>query len=275
MAIDRIFDILDQRPQLKSAPDAKTITGINEDIIFDNVHFAYNPGKEVLKGINLKIKVGQTLALVGNSGGGKTTISSLIPRLYDVSKGRILVDGADVRDIALRSLRKNIAVVFQDNFLFSGTIGENILSGNPDATEEEVKKAVKSAYLEDFINSLPAKLDTEIGERGILLSGGQKQRVAIARAFVKNAPVVILDEATSALDNKSEKIVQEAVDNLMKNRTVIVIAHRLSTVRHADNIIVINDGQIAEHGPHEELLKLKGAYYALYASQFKKQEAAG
>jgi subfamily B ATP-binding cassette protein MsbA len=270
MAIDRIFDILGQEPQLKSAQGAREITGIAKDIVFDNVRFAYNKNKEVLKGISLKINIGQTVALVGNSGGGKTTISSLIPRLYDVTKGSILIDGVDVRNITLSSLRRNIAVVFQDNFLFSGTIRSNILSGNPDASEDDIKQAVKNAYLEDFINSLPDKLNTEIGERGILLSGGQKQRVAIARAFVKNAPVVILDEATSALDNKSEKVVQEAIDNLMKNRTVIVIAHRLSTVQHADKIIVINDGQIAEQGTHEELLRLKGTYYMLYNSQFKK-----
>ncbi|MDR1684336.1 MAG: ABC transporter ATP-binding protein/permease [Elusimicrobiota bacterium] len=272
MAIDRIFDILDLQPKLVCAPDAKEITGIRDSIVFDKVHFSYNADKEVLKDVSLKIKTGQTVALVGNSGGGKTTISSLIPRLYDVTGGAVKVDGANVRDIKISSLRKNIAIVFQDNFLFSGTIRDNIIAGNPAASEQDVIQAVKNAYLDDFIKSLPAGLDTEIGERGILLSGGQKQRVAIARAFLKNAPVVILDEATSALDNKSEKIVQEAIDNLMKNRTVIVIAHRLSTVRHANKIVVINDGKIAEEGTHEELLKLGGPYYALYNSQFKKQE---
>ena len=208
---------------------------------------------------------------MGNSGGGKTTISSLIPRLYDIQSGHIRIDGTDVRDLTLSSLRHNIAMVFQDNFLFAGTVRENVLLGNPSVTDEEIWQALKSACLDEFVRGLPKQLDTEIGERGILLSGGQKQRLAIARAFVKNAPVVILDEATSALDNKSEKVVQEAIDNLMKNRTVIVIAHRLSTVQNAHKIVVINDGQIAEMGTHEELLDKQGAYYTLYASQFKKK----
>lgn len=272
MAIDRIFDILDIQPTIRQKENAKELQGIQKDIIFDDVHFRYVKEKEVLKGIDLKIKVGQTIALVGNSGGGKTTISSLIPRLYDIESGHIYIDGVDVRDLTLQSLRKNIAMVFQDNFLFSGTIRENVLLGNPTVNDEQIWRALKNACLEGFVKDLPKQLDTEIGERGILLSGGQKQRLAIARAFVKDAPLVILDEATSALDNKSEKVVQEAIDNLMKNRTVIVIAHRLSTVQNADKIVVINDGQIAESGTHEELLAEKGAYFALYASQFKTQE---
>lgn len=273
LAIDRIFDILNLQPQIKQKPDAKELKEIKDGIRFEDVHFRYTQDKEVLKGINLKIKVGETVALVGNSGGGKTTISSLIPRLYDIQSGHIRIDGTDVRDLTLSSLRHNIAMVFQDNFLFAGTVRENVLLGNPSVTDEEIWQALKSACLDEFVRGLPKQLDTEIGERGILLSGGQKQRLAIARAFVKNAPVVILDEATSALDNKSEKVVQEAIDNLMKNRTVIVIAHRLSTVQNAHKIVVINDGQIAEMGTHEELLDKQGAYYTLYASQFKKKDS--
>ena len=271
LAIDRIFDILNLQPQIKQKPDAKELKEIKDGIRFEDVHFRYTKDKEVLKGINLEIKVGETVALVGNSGGGKTTISSLIPRLYDIQSGHIRIDGTDVRDLTLSSLRHNIAMVFQDNFLFAGSVRENVLLGNPSVTDEEIWQALKSACLDEFVRGLPKQLDTEIGERGILLSGGQKQRLAIARAFVKNAPVVILDEATSALDNKSEKVVQEAIDNLMKNRTVIVIAHRLSTVQNAHKIVVINDGQIAEMGTHEELLDKQGAYYTLYASQFKKK----
>lgn len=270
LAIDRIFEILDLQPNIKDLSTAKELKGVTKGIKFENVHFSYNPGREVLHDINLDIPVGTTVALVGNSGGGKTTISALLPRLYDIQKGSIKIDGADIKDISQSSLRKQIAMVFQDNFLFSGSVRENILLGNAQASEETIWKALKSACLDDFVKELPNKLDTEIGERGILLSGGQKQRLAIVRAFVKNAPIVILDEATSALDNKSEKVVQEALDNLMKNRTVIVIAHRLSTIQNADKIVVINDGKIAEEGTHEELLKQKGAYAALYAMQFKK-----
>ena len=270
MAIDRIFDILDLEPKIKNHPDAKELREVRNKIEFNHVHFAYVPGREVLHDINLEIPVGSTIALVGNSGGGKTTISALLPRLYDIHKGSIKIDGTDIKNITQKSLRQQIAMVFQDNFLFSGTIRENVLLGNGEASEEVIWSALKNACLDQFVRELPNGLDTEIGERGILLSGGQKQRLAIARAFVKNAPIVILDEATSALDNKSERVVQEALDNLMKNRTVIVIAHRLSTIQSADKIVVINDGQIAEEGTHNELLKKDGAYAALYAMQFRK-----
>ena len=274
LAIDRIFDILDLQPTIKDNVNAKELKEITKNIQFEHVHFEYTKGREVLHDINLDIPVGSTIALVGNSGGGKTTISALLPRLYDIKKGAIKIDGSDIRDISQKSLRKHIAMVFQDNFLFSGTVRENILLGNGHASEETIWQALKNSCLDDFVKSLPQKLDTQIGERGILLSGGQKQRLAIARAFVKNAPIVILDEATSALDNKSEKVVQEALDNLMKNRTVIVIAHRLTTIQNADKIVVINDGKIAEQGTHEELIKLRGAYYSLYSMQFKQQEEA-
>ncbi|WP_428071077.1 ABC transporter ATP-binding protein [Candidatus Avelusimicrobium alvi] len=272
LAIDRIFQILDLQPEIKNHPSAKELRELRKEIRFENVRFNYLPDKEVLHGINFTIPIGQTVALVGNSGGGKTTISNLIPRFYDLSGGAITIDGTNIKEFEQNSLRQKIAMVFQDNFLFSGTVRENILLGNPAASEETMWTALKNACLDEFVKSLPQQLDTQIGERGILLSGGQKQRLAIARAFVKDAPLVILDEATSALDNKSEHIVQKALENLMKNRTVIVIAHRLSTIQNADKIVVINDGNIAEEGTHEELIKRGGAYHALYSMQFRTQE---
>lgn len=270
IAIDRIFEILGLEPQIKDKENALELGEIRKGITFKDVNFSYVSGREVLHNINLEIPKGTTLALVGNSGGGKTTISALIPRLYDIQNGEIKIDGVNIQDFSQKSLRKQIAMVFQDNFLFSGTIKDNILLGNPEVSDEIIWAALKNACLEDFVKGLPQGLDTDIGERGTLLSGGQKQRLAIARAFVKNAPIVILDEATSALDTKSEKVVQEALDNLMKNRTVIVIAHRLSTVQNADNIVVVNDGQIVESGNHENLLAKDGAYASLYKMQFKK-----
>ena len=272
LAIDRIFEILDLQPNLKDAKNAQELKEVKKGIFFENVHFEYVKGREVLHDINLEIPVGSTVALVGNSGGGKTTVSALIPRLYDVSQGAIKIDDTPITQLSQKSLRQKIAMVFQDNFLFSGTIRENILLGNPHATEQDMWNALKKACLEDFVKELANGLDTEIGERGLLLSGGQKQRLAIARAFIKDAPIVILDEATSALDNKSERVVQEALDNLMKNRTVIVIAHRLSTIQNATKIAVINDGKIVEEGTHTQLLEKGGAYAALYTMQFKDKE---
>ncbi len=277
VAMSRVMDVLDLEPSIKSKENAVKIPTIQDSIKLENVWFEYEEDQPVLKGINLEIKIGESLALVGNSGGGKTTIANIIPRFYDIKDGSIKIDGIDVRDIELESLRKNIAVVFQDNFLFSGTIRENILLGKFNATEEEIQKALKDSYLDEFIASIPDGIDTEIGERGVKLSGGQKQRLAIARAMVKNAPVVILDEATSALDNKSEAIVQKALDKLMENRTVIVIAHRLSTIKNADRIAVVNHGEIIELGRHEELINIdNGIYKSLYDMQFresKEQEA--
>ena len=273
MAIERAFDILESTPAIKNKPDAKVLSNINSSIAFEHVNFEYIPGKPVLKDINLEVKKGETIALVGNSGGGKTTIVNLIPRFYDINSGSIKIDGTDIRDYTLESLRNQIAVVFQDNFLFSGTIRENILLGKHDATDAEIQKALEMAYLDEFVSTLAEGLDTQIGERGILLSGGQKQRVAIARAFIKNAPVVILDEATSALDNKSEAIVQKAIDNLMIDKTVFVIAHRLSTIQNADRIAVINEGVLAELGTHDELMQLEhGKYKTLYEMQFRSQK---
>lgn len=271
-AIEQIFDKLAIIPSIRNKENARILSPNYSKITFKNVNFHYVPNVPVLKNINLEIKKGETIALVGNSGGGKTTIVNLLPRFYDVVSGNILIDDIDIRDYTLESLRGNISVVFQDNFLFSGTIRENILFGKLNATDEEIQQATKMAYLDEFLVTLKDGIDTQIGERGILLSGGQKQRVAIARAFIKNAPIVILDEATSALDNKSEAIVQKAIDNLMKDKTVFVIAHRLSTIQNADRIAVINEGVLAELGNHEQLMKIpNGKYKALYEMQFKKQ----
>ena len=268
MAIERVFKLLREIPKIINKPNAITIDAVKKGIEYKDVTFEYTKDKPVLKRVNLKINVGETVAFVGNSGGGKTTMVSLLSRFYDVTSGKIMVDGKDIRNIDLDSLRNKIAIVFQDNFLFQGSIKDNILLGNENATKEEINQAVKSACLDEFISSLDKGLDTQIGERGVLLSGGQKQRVAIARAFIKNAPIVVLDEATSALDNKSEAVVQRAIDNLMKDRTVLVIAHRLSTVRNADKIVVVNYGEIAEIGTHNELINKKdGIYAALYNAQ--------
>ena len=268
LAMERVFGALEKVPDIincKSPKDLKTPT---ECIEYDNVCFSYVKNKPVLKDVNLKINIGETIAFVGNSGGGKSTLVNLLPRFYDVTKGKIKIDGIDIKELDIDSLRDKIAIVFQDNFLFGGTIRDNIILGKENATEEEIQKAVKNACLEEFISTLDKGLDTEIGERGVLLSGGQKQRIAIARAFVKNAPIVILDEATSALDNKSEAIVQKAIENLMADRTVFIIAHRLSTVRNADKIVVVNYGKIVEIGSHEELInKEDGIYASLYHTQ--------
>nr|WP_205562359.1 ABC transporter ATP-binding protein [Pectobacterium aquaticum] len=265
MAMERVWSLLDSSPDISSKPNAVQLNNIKSGIEYRDVCFEYSPGKPVLKNVSLTMRVGTTIALVGNSGGGKSTFANLLPRFYDVTSGAILIDGVDIRDIDLESLRSKVGVVFQDNFLFGGSIRENILLGNESATEEEIQQAIQNACLDEFISSLDAGLETEIGERGVLLSGGQRQRVGIARAFLKNAPIVILDEATSALDNKSEAIVQEAISNLMKDRTVFIIAHRLSTIRNADMILVLNQGEIVEQGTHEQLIKdEKGVYASLY-----------
>ena len=272
LAMERVFSLLDTKPAIVSQPKAKKMDGLRKGITYKNVSFEYVPGHPVLKKVNLEIKKGQTVAFVGNSGGGKTTLVNMLPRFYDLQpgNGEILIDGVNIKELNLHSLRDNISEVFQDNFLFSGTIRDNIMLGNEDASAEQVAKAVTMACLDEFISTLDNGLDTEIGERGVLLSGGQKQRIAIARAFLKNAPIVILDEATSALDNKSEAVVQQAIDNLMKDRTVLIIAHRLSTVRNADKIIVVNYGELVEEGSHEELIKKPdGIYAALYKTQLK------
>lgn len=270
LAMERLFEVLDTQPKITDKENAIDLLDITNEIEFQHVSFSYKPDVPVIKDFNLKVKVGECIALVGNSGGGKSTVVSLLPRFYDTTAGQILIDGINIKDISLQSLRNKISVVFQDNFLFSGSIRENILIGKPNATDEEIWKSLEMAYLSDFVSSLKEGLDAQIGERGILLSGGQKQRVAIARAFIKNSDIIILDEATSALDNKAEAIVQKAIENLMKNKTVFVIAHRLSTIQNADKIVVMNAGTISEIGSHEELMKKSsGAYRLLYEAQFK------
>ena len=273
VAMGRVFELFDLYPSIQEKENAIPMNGLNDKIEFQNVYFEYIPGHPVLKNINLTIKKDETLAIVGNSGGGKSTIVNLLPRFYDIKSGSIKYDGVDIRDLTISSLRHNIAMVFQDNFLFSGTIRENIMMGNPNATAAELEEAIESAHLQEMIADLPDGLDTLLGERGLTLSGGQRQRVAIARAMIKNTPIVILDEATSALDNKSEAIVQKALDNLIKNKTVFVIAHRLSTIKNADRIAVITEGELVELGNHDELMAIpNGQYRALYEMQFKKQE---
>lgn len=272
VAMARVLELFDLESEIVDAENPTTLKGVKSGIEFDNICFEYVKDKPVLKNINISVPQGESLAIVGNSGGGKSTFVNLIPRFYDVKSGAIKIDGKDIKEISLNSLRNNISMVFQDNFLFSGTIRENIIMGKPDASEEELMQAVNSAHLTDVINSLPNGLDTIIGERGLTLSGGQRQRVAIARAMLRNAPIVILDEATSALDNESEAIVQKAMDNLMQNRTVFIIAHRLSTIKNADRIAVINEGELVELGKHEELINIAGgAYKALYEMQFRPQ----
>ncbi len=269
VAMGRTFELFDIYPELTDRENAIELTQIHDGVQFDHVSFEYVEGTPVLKNIDFKVGVGETLAIVGNSGGGKTTIANLIPRFYDVTSGAIRIDGVDIRDIKLESLRNHISVVFQDNFLFSGTIRENLLMGNFNATDEDIEKVVRMAHLDEFLHEMPDGLDTEIGERGTTLSGGQRQRVAIARAMLRNAPIVILDEATSALDNKSEAIVQKALDNLIQDKTVFVIAHRLSTIKNAHRIAVINEGELIEIGTHDELMNLpNGKYRLLYEMQF-------
>ncbi|DAA98353.1 TPA: ABC transporter [Candidatus Gastranaerophilales bacterium HUM_10] len=275
VAMGRVFELFDLHPNIKDKKDAITLKGLNNKVEFKNVCFEYVENLPVLKNLSLTVNKNETVAIVGNSGGGKSTLVNLLPRFYDITSGSITIDGIDIRDLSLHSLRSHIAVVFQDNFLFSGSIRENILMGNPEATEEELNQAIESAHLQEMIEELPDGIDTILGERGMTLSGGQRQRVAIARAMIKSTPIVILDEATSALDNKSEAIVQKALDNLIKNKTVFVIAHRLSTIKNANRIAVINEGELVELGNHDELMSIpSGQYKALYEMQFKKEEAA-
>lgn len=268
-AMDRVVSKLDKKTGFQDKKDAVNFPKFSDKIVFDDVSFYYKKNVYVLHNISFEVKKGETIALVGNSGGGKTTIVNLLPRFYNTKGGDIKIDGTSIYKIKIDELRANIAVVFQDNFLFEGTIRDNIMIGNLNATEEELHQAIKNSYLDDFIGSLEKGLDTQIGERGVLLSGGQKQRIGIARAFLKNAPILVLDEATSALDNQAEHIVQQAIDNLMKDRTVFVIAHRLSTIQNADKIAVINHGYLTEIGTHEELLNIpNGEYKKLYDMQF-------
>ena len=268
VAMARVFELFDLLPEIKNVEAPKKLEQIG-GIEFENVVFEYEKDVPVLKNLSLSVKQKETIALVGNSGGGKSTVVNLLPRFYDIVSGSIKINGIDIREYDLVDLRNNISFVFQDNYLFSGTIKENILMGKPDATDAEIASAIKLAHLDEFLGTLSDGIDTYVGERGASLSGGQRQRVAIARAIIKNAPIVILDEATSALDNESEAIVQQALDNLMENRTVFVIAHRLSTIHNADRIAVLNEGSLVELGAHEELInKVDGRYRHLYEMQF-------
>jgi ATP-binding cassette subfamily B protein len=267
---ERFVEVLDMKPEM-DRDGAKDVPRLKGEIEFDDVTFAYDGEHDVLKNIDMKIKPGQTFALVGPSGGGKTTICHLIPHFYQVEKGRILLDGMDIRDITMESLRRNIGIVQQDIYLFNASIRDNILYGRLDATEEEVVEAAKRANIHDYIMTLDEGYDTVIGERGVRLSGGQKQRLCIARVFLKNPPVLILDEATSALDNTTEIMIQQALDELCKGRTTLVVAHRLSTIKNADAIAVISDGRILEQGTHDELLQTGGLYSQLYHQQFREK----
>ena len=265
----RFLDVVETEPEIVDAPDAVDLKDVKGDIAYKNVSFYYNSGEPVLTDVSFTIPHGRSVALVGPSGGGKTTICSLLPRFYDVSEGAVTIDGKDIRHVTLKSLRSSIGLVQQDVYLFGGTIRENIAYGKPEATDEEIIEAAKKANIHDFIMELPDGYDTFVGERGARLSGGQKQRISIARVFLKNPPILILDEATSALDNESERHIQKSLEELSKNRTTVTIAHRLSTIRNADEIIVINEQNISERGTHSDLLAKGGLYAKYYEMQFE------
>lgn len=266
---ERFLEVLNTKPDIQDKPSAVEIKNTKGEILFENVSFSYDDKETILDNINMKIEAGKNIALVGPSGSGKTTFCSLIPRFYEIDKGAIKIDGIDIRDIKLKSLRDAIGIVQQDVYMFSGSIKENIAYGKPGTTDEEIIDAAKRANAHEFIMNLEEGYDTYVGERGAKLSGGQKQRISIARAFLKNPPILILDEATSALDNESEKYIQKSLEELAKNRTTIVIAHRLSTIKNADQILVLTAEGIKESGSHEELLKKKGVYASLYNMQFE------
>ncbi|WP_110114308.1 ABC transporter ATP-binding protein [Bacillus sp. CGMCC 1.16541] len=267
-SMDRMFEFMDEEYDIVDRKDSIECKEVHGDISFDGVSFAYDEGeKPVLKDVNLHIKKGQSVAFVGMSGGGKSTLISLIPRFYDVTKGTLRIDGVDIKDYQVRSLRNQIGIVLQDTVLFSDSILENILLGKPGATKEEVIEAAKAANAHDFIMNFPEGYDTKVGERGVKLSGGQKQRISIARVFLKNPPILIFDEATSALDLESEHYIQEALEKLAKDRTTFIVAHRLSTITHVDTIVHIEHGEVVEVGSHEELMKQKGHYYDLFSVQ--------
>ncbi len=271
---ERIFEILDTQADVRDKPGAKPIGEIEGRVTFENVSFAYDGTNMVLKNINLDVSPGETVAILGGTGSGKTTLINLIPRFYDVTEGRILIDGVDIRDVTIESLRRQIGIVTQETFLFSASLRDNIAYGKPEATDEEIIEAAKAAHIHDFIMSLPDGYNTLIGERGVGLSGGQKQRVAIARALLMDARILLLDESTSSVDVETEMQIQQAFSRLLKDRTAFIIAQRLSTVRDADRVIVLDNGRIVEEGTHEELLELGGIYTAIYNLQFRPQEVA-
>ena len=264
-AMDRIFEVFDMFPEVQERPGAKELPRARGQLAFEDVGFQYEGREPVLERFTLTLEAGTTVALIGPSGAGKSTLAKLLPRFYDVTAGRITLDGADLRDATLKSLRAQIAIVPQEPLLFSGTITDNLRFGRPSATEEEVRAAARAAFADVFIEQLPSGYGTEIGERGVRLSGGQKQRLAIARAFLKDAPILILDEPTSALDAESEELVKRALERLLEGRTALIIAHRLSTIEHADRVVVLDGGRIVEHGRHEDLLRNAGGLYRRYA----------
>jgi ATP-binding cassette subfamily B protein len=264
----RYLELLDTEPDIVDAPSAVAVSGLRGDIRYEGVTFGYGPERAVLQDVDLDIRAGETVAFVGPSGAGKTTITSLLPRFYEIDAGRITIDGIDIRDMTLASLRREIGIVQQDVFLFAGSIRENIAYGRLDATDDEIEEAARRAKLDTVIAGLPDGLDTVIGERGVKLSGGQKQRLAIARMFVKNPPILILDEATSALDSETERAIQQSLMELAKGRTTLVIAHRLATIQHADRIVVVDETGVAEEGRHDDLIAAGGIYRRLHAAQF-------
>jgi len=266
---ERIFELLDEEPDVQDAPDAIELAGVKGDVVFDDVHFGYGDGDEVLHDIEFHMAPGQVIALVGPSGAGKTSIANLLCRFYDPAHGRILVDGHDLCQVKLESLRRHVAVVLQDTFLFNATVRENLLYGKPDAGDEEIIAAAQAAYAHEFITQMPGGYDTEIGERGVKLSGGQRQRLALARAILADPRILILDEATSSVDAEAEYLIQQALEGVMKGRTSLVIAHRLSTIRNADKIIALEGGRIREIGNHGELLARGGLYSQLYQRQLE------
>jgi len=266
---ERIFELMDEVSDIQDAPDAMPLASIEGDVVFDDVHFRYQDGEEVLHDVDFHIAPGEVVALVGPSGAGKTSIARLLSRFYDPVHGRVLVDGHDVRDVQLASLRRHVAVVLQDTFLFNASVRENLCYGKPDATDEELVVATTAAYAHEFIEQLPQGYDTEIGERGVKLSGGQKQRLALARAILADPRILILDEATSSVDAEAEYLIQQALDEVMKGRTALVIAHRLSTIRNADKIVALEGGRIREIGSHQELLSRGGLYSQLYQRQLE------
>ena len=269
----RFCEVMDEEPE-KDPPDAEELRDVRGEIEFDSVSYSYDGTKEVLHDVSLHLEPGRKLALVGPSGGGKTTMCHLLPNFYRLPEGNgsIKIDGVDIRKLTMESVRRNIGIVQQDVFLFSGTIKENILYGRPDATDEEVRQAAIRANIDAFVQTLPDGYDTQIGERGVKLSGGQKQRLSIARVFLKDPAILILDEATSALDNTTEVLIQQSLDELCKGRTTLVVAHRLSTIRNADEIAVVMGGKITERGTHEELIEKGGTYKALYTLQFRESD---
>jgi subfamily B ATP-binding cassette protein MsbA len=268
-AAERVFDVLDVEPDVEEKKDAAELSLVKEVIEFKDVRFRYDDKTEVLKGINLKVKIGEVLALVGSSGGGKSTLVNLIPRFFDVSSGSLTIDGKDIRDVTLKSLRSQIGMVTQQTILFNDSVRNNITYGSPDATYDQIREAARAAHALNFIERLPEGFDTVIGESGARLSGGERQRLSIARAILKNAPILVLDEATSSLDTESEREVQQAIENLVQSRTTFVIAHRLSTIRNAHRIVVLQEGRIVEEGTHDSLLPQGGVYKMLYDMQFQ------